>query len=136
MRQQLVATTDSLMVNVLATLKREMEAGHHETADLLQERESNNNSTPNQLVFDKKVDYEQRVKSHSDVLTNLESLYKEHCDDNIGLFEKYLSSCKRLEREVGLSVERLIASKRLDKLRRKELQKIKSLHPTLPIVPM
>lgn len=134
MRQQLVEKTDSLMVDVLATLKSEMVAGPHHETELLQEKENNNSSTTlNQLVFDKKVDYESRVKTHSDVLSQLENLYKEHCDDNVGLLEDYLGSCKRLQREVELNMERLIARKRDDKLSRKELQKIKSLHPTTPM---
>ena len=70
------------------------------------------------------------METHSGVLEKLRHLFEDHSEDHISLLKKYVSSHKRLQREVEQNRERLIARKRDEKLSRKELQKIKSLHPT------
>ena len=86
-------------------------------------------------VFDKSVDYVDKVREQMEVLQKVQSLHEDHAVDYLSMFKQVVRSQKRLKTKIAQNEERLLQRKREEKLSRKELQKMISLHPNPAAAP-
>ena len=63
-----------------------------------------------------------------EVLQKVQSLHEDHAVDYLSMFKQVVRSQKRLRTKIAQNEERLLQRKREEKLSRKELQKMISLH--------
>ena len=72
-------------------------------------------------VFEKSVDYVEKVREQMDVLQKVQSLHEDHAVDYLSMFKQVVRSQKRLRTKIAQNEERLLLRKREEKLSRKEL---------------
>ena len=72
-------------------------------------------------VFDKSVDYVDKVREQMEVLQKVQSLHEDHAVDYLSMFKQVVRSQKRLRTKIAQNEERLLLRKREEKLSRKEL---------------